>query len=85
MNKLVQQAFEFGLMTHFERRTKRIMHIKSLKQAGTQTEFSTSSISVKQLNFVFILYTIGVLVSNVVFAIEILVRHLSPKLNLLSS
>lgn len=75
MNELVQQAIEFGLMSHFERRTKRIMHIKDIRRSKKQNEFSTSSISIKQLNFVFILYAIGVSVSSIVFVSEILVRN----------
>lgn len=74
MNELVQDAIEFGLMTHFDRRTKLIMHIKDQKKHGEQRAISTDSVTMKELHFLYIIFAIGVTFSIVVFVGEILVR-----------
>lgn len=80
MNKLVQQAIEFGLMTHFERRTKLIMHITlRTKPINTSALSTTTSISMKELHFLFILYGIGVSISIIIFVGEIFVKMLNVR------
>lgn len=73
MNELVQQTIESGLMSYFERRTKRIMQIKDFTKPNTNIELSANSVSVKDLHFLFILYMIGVSASIIVLVLEILV------------
>lgn len=72
MNELVQDTIEFGLISHFERRTKRIMHIRDHTEPDKTTEFSAMIIIMKELHFVFMLYTIGVSAGLCVLVFEIL-------------
>lgn len=71
-NELIQQAIEFGLMAHFERRSKRILHTRDRKNTAKQNEFSTTSISMTELHFLFVLFALGMSISITVFLCEIL-------------
>lgn len=73
MNELMQQSVEFGLLTYFDRRTKRLMHVRDLSQLGKHNELSISRISMKELHFLFILYGFGILISITVLIGEILI------------
>lgn len=73
MNELLQQATEFGLLTHFDRRTKLIMHIKGVQNSGKKNQILMNSITMKELNFLFILYGIGITASIIVLFGEVTV------------
>lgn len=74
LSELVQQALEFGLMTHFFRKSKRIVDLANLKEPEKYNiDHLMTSISMKQLYFLFIFYAIGVLLGIIVFIGEILV------------
>lgn len=74
LSELLQEATEYGLMSHFERKTKRLMHLKNMKETEKYNiELLMTRISIKQLYFLFILYGIGILLGISVFIGEILV------------
>lgn len=52
MSELVQQSYEYGLMTHIKCKTKRIMHLKDIKEPEKDTiELLMTSVSLEQLYF----------------------------------
>lgn len=73
MNELVQQAIEFGLMTHYDRRSKRILKIRNYKEPVNHIESATMFITMKELHFLFVLYAVGVAASIIAFILEIAV------------
>lgn len=74
LSELVQQAVESGLMSYFDRKSKHMMHFTNIKETlKYNIELLMTSISIKQLHFLFILFAIGDSIGIIVFIAEIIV------------
>lgn len=71
LNLLLRHAIEYGLMQYYETRTKRILKLITYDTGSTKINLST--ISLKDLEFVFIIYLMGVTLGACVFTCEIII------------